>query len=73
MLPSTDVGVFTAPPVSLTNASVVEHARQDEHDVVGPVLAVQRHFVLLDHQEVEVADAFHGVVEVQEAVLVASA
>lgn len=55
-----------------TNASVVEHAWQDEHDVVGPVLAVQWHFVLFDYEEVKVTDAFHGMVEVQEAVLMTS-
>lgn len=67
-----DTDISTALTVSLTNASIVEHARQDEHDVVGPVFAVQRHFVLLDYEEVKVADAFHGMVEVQEAVFVTS-
>lgn len=71
-LPSVDVDIFTALMVFLTNASVVEHAWQDEHDVVGPVLAVQWHFVLFDYEEVKVTDAFHGMVEVQEAVLMTS-
>lgn len=41
--------------------------------MVGPVFTVEGHFILLDYKQVKVADAFHGVVEVQEAVLVAPA
>lgn len=58
--------------VSLTNSGVVEHAWQDKHDVVGPVFSVKWHFILLDYQEVQVADAFHGMVEVQESMFVTS-
>jgi len=59
--------------VFLTDASIVEHAWQDKHDVVGPVFTVERHFILLDYKEVKVADAFHGMVEVQEAMFMTSA
>ena len=48
----------------LTHACVIEHARKHQHDVVGPVFAVQRHLVLFDHQQVQVDDALHGVKEV---------
>lgn len=56
----------------LTNASIVEHAWQDKHDMVGPVFTVEWHFILLDHKEVKVADAFHGMVEVQQAMFMTS-
>lgn len=48
----------------LTRACIIEHAGKHQHDVVGPVLAVQRHLILFDHEEVKVADALHGVEEV---------
>jgi hypothetical protein len=32
--------------------------------VVGPVLAIQRHLIFFDHQEVKVVDALHGVEKV---------
>ena len=57
----------------LTHASIIEHARKHQHDVVGPVFAVQWHLILFDHQQVQVADALHGVKEVQKSVLVATA
>lgn len=40
--------------------------------MVGPVLPVQRHLELLDHQDVQMGGAFHGVEEVEQAMLVAS-
>ena len=52
------------PARPLTHACVVEHARKHQHDVVGPVFAVQRHLILFDHQQVQVADALHSVKEV---------
>ena len=57
--------------LSPTYASSVEDAGQDQHDVVGPVLLVDGHLVLLDHQDVEVSSAVHGVEQVEQAVLVA--
>jgi len=56
----------------LTDSRVVEHGRQDEQDVVGPVLPVEGHLKLLDHQDVQMSGALHGVVNVQQAVLLAS-
>lgn len=47
-----------------TNSSTVEDTGEHQHDVVGPVLAVQRHLVFFDHQKMQVADALHGVKEV---------
>lgn len=40
--------------------------------MVGPVLLVHGHLVLFDHQDVEVRRSVHGVVQVEEAVLVAA-
>ena len=57
----------------LTHACIIEHAGKHQHDVVGPVFAVQWHLILFDHQQVQVADALHGVKEVQKSVLVATA
>lgn len=55
---------FSAPQGPLTHACVIEHPGEHQHDVVGPVLAVQRHLVFFDHQKMQVADALHGVEEV---------
>lgn len=38
--------------------------------MVGPVLLIDGHLVLLDDQHVQVAGAVHGVVQVEEPVLV---
>lgn len=56
----------------LTHSSVIEHRWQDEQDVVGPVLPVVGHLELLDHQDVQVRGALHGMEKVQQAVLLAS-
>lgn len=56
----------------LTDSSIVEHRRQDEQDVVGPVLPVVGHLKLFDDQNVEVRGAFHGMEQVEQAVLLAS-
>lgn len=40
--------------------------------MVGPVLLVHGHLVLFDHQDVEVRCSVHGVVQVEQAVLVAA-
>lgn len=39
--------------------------------MVGPVFPVVVHLVLLDHQDVEVGGALHGVEDVEKAVLLA--
>lgn len=57
--------------VPLTDSSVVEHRGQDEQDVVGPVLPVVGHLELLDHQDVQVRGALHGVEKVEQPVLLA--
>lgn len=56
----------------LTNSSIVEHGRQDEQDVVGPVLPVLGHLELLDHQDVQMSGTLHGVENVEQAVLLPS-
>ena len=56
----------------LTDACAVEHGGQHQQDVVGPVLPVVGHLVLLDHQDVEVVGALQGVVQVEQAVLLAA-
>lgn len=56
----------------LTNSSVVEGRRQDEQDVVGPVLPVVGHLKLLNYKDVQMSGALHGVEKVQQAVLLAS-
>ena len=56
----------------LTDSGAVEGSRQDEEDVVGPVLPVVRHLVLFDHQNVQVVGALHGVEDVEQAMLLAS-
>ncbi len=53
----------------LTHSGVVEHGGQHQKDVVGPVFPVERHFMLLDHQNVQVLGPLHGVVDVEQAVL----
>lgn len=55
----------------LTDSRVVEHRRQDQQDVVGPVLPVEGHLKLLDHQDVQMTGALHRVVNVEQAVLLA--
>ena len=40
--------------------------------MVGPVLLINSHLVFLDHQDVEMGGAVHGVVQVEQAVLVAA-
>ena len=50
--------------------SAVEDAGKDQHDMVGPVFLVNRHFILLDNQHVQVAGTIHRVVQVKESVLV---
>lgn len=40
--------------------------------MVGPVLPVVGHLELLDHQNVQVSGALHGVENVEQAVLLAS-
>lgn len=40
--------------------------------MVGPVLPVVGHLELLDHQDVQVRGALHGMEKVQQAVLLAS-
>lgn len=55
----------------LTDSSIVEHAWQNQHDMIGPILAVQRHFILFDHKKMEVVDAFHSMIKVQETMLMA--
>lgn len=52
------------PPGGLTHACVIERAGEHKHDVVGPALAVQLHLIFFDHQEMQVADALHGVKKV---------
>lgn len=49
---------------ALTHACIIERAGKHKHDVVGPVLAVQRHLIFFDHQKMQVADALHGVKKV---------
>lgn len=56
----------------LTDSRAVERSRQDEEDVVGPVLSVMRHLVLFDHQNVQMVGALHGVENVEQAMLLAS-
>lgn len=56
----------------LTNSCVVEHSWQDKQDMVGPVLPVMGHLKLLDHQNVQMSGALHGVVNVEQAMLLAS-
>lgn len=56
----------------LTNSCTVEHSWQDQQYVVRPVLPVQRHLKLLDHQDVQVRGAFHGMEKIEQAMLVAS-
>lgn len=56
----------------LTNAGVIEHGRQDEQDMVGPVLPVMGHFELLHHQNVKMSGALHSVENVEQAMFVAS-
>lgn len=58
--------------LSPTYSGPVEAGGQHQHDVVGPVLLVHGHLVLLDHQDVKVRRAVHGVVQVEQAVLVAA-
>lgn len=40
--------------------------------MIGPVLPVVRHLKLLDHQDVQMSGALHGVEEVEQPVLLAS-
>lgn len=56
---------------SLTDSGVVEHGGQDKQDMVGPVLPVVGHLKVLDHQDVQVSGALHGVIDVEQAVLLA--
>lgn len=39
--------------------------------MVRPELPVQRHLALLDHQDMQMRGAFHGVEKVEQAMLVA--
>lgn len=56
----------------LTNSCIVKHGRQDEQDVVGPVLPVLGHLELLDHQNVQMSGPLHGMENVEQAMLLAS-
>lgn len=56
--------LFPIPGGPLTHACIIEHAGKHQHDVVGPVLAVQRHLIFFDHQKMQVADALHRVKKV---------
>lgn len=40
--------------------------------MVGPVLPVEGHLKLLDHQDVQMGGPLHGVVDVEQAMLLAS-
>lgn len=40
--------------------------------MVGPVFPVEGHFILLDHQNVQVLGSLHGMVDVEKPVLLAA-
>lgn len=66
------IRLFCVGRVSQTYPGPIEAGGQHQHDVVGPVLLVHGHLVLFDHQDVEVRRSVHGVVQVEQTVLVAA-
>lgn len=57
---------------SPTNSGAVEDAWENKHDVVGPVFLINGHFVLLDHQHVQMVGPIHRMVQIKEAMLMAA-
>lgn len=52
-----------------TYSSCIEDGRQNQHDVVRPVLFIDSHFILLDHQDMQVRGSIHCMVQVKQTVL----
>lgn len=57
---------------SPTNSSAVEDAWEYKHDVVRPVFLINGHFVLLDHQHMQMVGPIHRMVQIKESMLMAA-
>lgn len=64
--------MFRVTGVLQTYSGPIKAGGQHQHNVVGPVLLVHGHLVLFDDQNVEVRRSVHGVVQVEQTVLVAA-
>lgn len=58
------LALFPISKEPLTHACIIEHSWKHQHDVVGPVLAVQRHLIFFNYQQMKVVDALHSMKKV---------